>query len=404
MKNFTWPLVFASLGLNLALAWQLARRPPAEQAVTPAAVAPKPASGDADAGTTWTRLQPDNLPALVEHLRSAGFPPDVVRAIARARIGQEFQDRRKALDPDAETRPFWKQNQPDAKLMAAQRQLAREQQARLKALLGPEAENDDPMAAYNQARQFGDLPADTMAKVRAIQQEFEDRQMELFSITGGVISLNTATGDKLRELERQQRDALAQVLSPAELEQYDFRNNPAASTVRMRTAGMDLTEQEFRTLFQLQDALEQQFSMRGPAMPPPEVMRQRAEAEQQMNEQIKGLLGPDRYAEYERSLQPDYRNTSLLVSRLELPPETTQQIWSVRDDFMQRAAAVRTNRSLAPDERVQQLTTLQQEAAQAITPLVGGARGFEAYQQYGGAWLQRIAPPAQARPPLPATR
>jgi hypothetical protein len=128
-------------------------------------------------------------------------------------------------------------------------------------------------------------------------------------------------------------------------------------------------------------------------------MHARAEAERQMNEQIKGLLGTARYAEYERAGQPDYRNTALLVSRLELPPETTQQIWNVRDDFMQRATTIRSNRSLPPDQRTQQLSALQQEAAQAITPLVGGSRGFEAYQQYGGAWLQRLNPPPPPQRP-----
>jgi hypothetical protein len=285
--------------------------------------------------------------------------------------------------------------------MAAQRQLVREQRARMKELLGPDAESSDPLAEFYRTRQFGELPPEKMSQVQAIQQEFQDKQVELFAANGGFIAAGTAIADKIREFERDQRNALARVLSAAELEQYDFRANPAGMNVRMRTVGMDLTEQEFRTLFQLQDSLEQQFPMRGAAPPSPDVMRQRSEAEQRMNEQIKGLLGPTRYAEYERGGQPDYRNTSMLVSRLELPPQTTQQIWTVREDLMQRATAIRTNRTLAPEQRTQQLSALQQEAAQTITPLVGGPRGYEAYQQFGGSWLRMINPQPTPRPGAP---
>jgi hypothetical protein len=294
MKNLLWPIILFSLGLNVVLAWRIsAHRTSSGAAAVMAAPVPRTTTKADDQHGYWARLQPDEPATLVGRLHAAGFPPEVVRAIIQTKVAEEFQERRKALDPEAASRPFWKRNQPDAKLMTAQRQLARDQEARLKELLGPGAESNDPMSEFQRTRQFGELPPEKMAQVQLLQREFSEKQSDLFATGGGIISISSAIGEKMMELQRQQRDALAKILTPPELEAYDIRNSSAGMNVRMRTTGMDLTEQEFRTLFQLQDTLEQQYSMRGPAPPSPDVMRQRNEAEQQMNEQIKrACLGP----------------------------------------------------------------------------------------------------------------
>jgi hypothetical protein len=120
-------------------------------------------------------------------------------------------------------------------------------------------------------------------------------------------------------------------------------------------------------------------------------MRQRSEAQKQFTEQIKASLGPERGAEYVRSQDFNYRQTSQLVARLALPAETANQIWSVQQDIQKRNESLAADRSTSPEQRTQQLAALMNEATARISATLG-ARGFEAYKQYGGRWMQQLQP------------
>src|SRR4051812_15654237 len=55
----------------------------------------------------WAGLQTNDLALQRDRLRAAGFPPDVVRAIIRAQVGETFSARRKALEGAQGEMPFW---------------------------------------------------------------------------------------------------------------------------------------------------------------------------------------------------------------------------------------------------------------------------------------------------------
>ena len=118
-----------------------------------------------------------------------------------------------------------------------------------------------------------------------------------------------------------------------------------------------------------------------------------------MREQIKALLGPERYADYQQASQPQYQQLNALVARLDLPLSAAAQVASVQQDVQQRVAAVRADRKLSADARTAQLVALAQEAATKITATLG-ARGLEGYKQNGGQWLNQLTP----RPKAPASK
>ncbi|HEY1108589.1 MAG TPA: hypothetical protein VGE76_08160, partial [Opitutaceae bacterium] len=123
----------------------------------------------------------------------------------------------------------------------------------------------------------------------------------------------------------------------------------------------------------------------------------------QINDQIKAMLGPVRGEEFTRANDHYYRQTSQLVSRLELPAETTTKIWELRQDIEKRARAVYSDSSLNPETRAQQLTALRQETDQQLQGMLG-TRGMEPYRQYGGDWMRMLTPqPAATRTPSGGT-
>jgi hypothetical protein len=163
------------------------------------------------------------------------------------------------------------------------------------------------------------------------------------------------------------------------------------------------TEQEFRALFKLKSAFDDQFgNYRGGASE--EQMRARSEAQKQLNEQIKVALGPERYTEYQRAIDYNYRQTTQLMARLNLPAETANTLYAIQKEFEQRRNDL--FRSSGPpgtpgwDNLIQQATALQQEAVGRIAPVLGTTQHVDAYKQYGGSWITNLVP----RPPPPSAR
>ena len=76
-------------------------------------------------------------------------------------------------------------------------------------------------------------------------------------------------------------------------------------------------------------------------------------------------------------------------------------MWAVQEDIKQRLTAVRADPSLTPAARTAQIAALTDETRSRITATLG-ERGFEAYKQYGGNWMQMLQWAPSAPPPRPA--
>jgi hypothetical protein len=391
------PLVIAlSLGLNAVFAFYAFRAgtSPADSAAkvsTPSAasaVVAATSAGPAAVADMIPSLGEKQLANTIAELRSAGFPPEVVRAIASALLNEQFAARQKALDPDADKRAFWKDRNSDPKYQLAANQLWAEQRRALREILGPDAESQDPMTLARQRQQFGNLSPEKMTQAQDVVRDFNEKRQEVYA--SGVFA--AADREKITELEKQQRAALAQVLSPAEMEEYDLRSSNTGRTLRTELSAFNPTEEEFRTIFKLRQPFDEQWNRNyDSGLPSQEDMTRRSTANKELSERIKAMLGPVRGPEYELATDSNYRRTSQVVARLELPPETTKQLWDVQRDFQQRSGEIRRS---APDQptRIAQLTALQQEASAKVGSMLGGTRGLEAYKQFGGTWLNNMVP------------
>jgi len=399
------PLVFGlSLVLNVALAVFLVRGSSfsgAESLRSASATSAQSAASTSlkiDSGI-WTAVQTSDLPAMVARLRAAGFPPDVIRAILGTELGEQFIARRQELDPEETTRPFWKTRPANPKITAEILRLSREHAKIVRDLLGEGAE--DPMSRAYQNRRLEGLPSDKVGGVKRILRDYDEMRSDIYS--GGMIG--TADREKLAAIDKAQREDMAQLLTPGELLEYGVRSGPVADQLRSQLTAFNPTEAEFRAIYQRQQSFNEQFgNFYGPLSA--EQQRQRNEAQKQLTEQIKAALGPERGSDYVRATDYNYRQTSQLVARLALPAETANQVWSVQQDIQQRLQTLTADKSLPPEQRAQQITqqlaVLADEARTKISATLG-ERGFEAYKQYGGQWMQQLQPNAAPGAAAPAS-
>jgi hypothetical protein len=382
----------ASLSLNVAIvALSVMGRTTApvplnrSAAATDSKTAPRSTNSAGVESSAWAATTSDDPAALLDRLRAAGFPLRLLRAIATEQVRQQFAPRRAALEARVAQQPFWESGTRDPQLQAALQELQREQEKALQELLGSEAKPDDAAVGLLR-RRFPDWPDDKIAAIELAQKAHQERMR---AIRGPAEQFAA---------EKIAHEEVAALLTKEELDNYELRTSRDANTLRSRLAAFDATEQEFRTLFALQRAYDANYSpllARGNTTP--EAMRERRDAQVQLNEQIRSTLGDERFAAYQRSADASYQQTSRLVARLELPPVAADQLYAVQQDVQQRATTLRTDRTLTPEDRNAQLAALAAEAETKATTTLG-SRGFEAYKQYGGSWLQNLQPrPAPPR-------
>ncbi|HVS53933.1 MAG TPA: hypothetical protein VHD62_16375 [Opitutaceae bacterium] len=348
-----------------------------------------PATATAPSEKRWAALDREEVSTLVARLRADGFPPEVIRAIVNLR----FELRREELTRDGMDRPYWKHAEETTRDPATEATIARLQQEQadtLKKLFGAADDQGDEEARGMRRRQFGDIPPEKIARLTPILQRYGKDLSQLFATLQGASPAAAGFAEKVAAVQQQMHDELAHTLTPSELLDYDLRNSNAAGRLRNELAGFNPTEAEYRALFPLYQAAEAQNRPVYGELSPEEAAARFA-VDQNLHQQAKALLPPDRLADFEQATRPGAQQLNQLVARLDLPLSAAAQVMTLQQDIQQRAAAVRSNRTLPADERSAQLAALAQEASTQIASVLG-PRGLEGYKQNGGQWLNQLQP------------
>lgn len=333
----------------------------------------------------WAGLESSDLSEQTERLRAAGFPATTIRAIISGQVRAQFASRRQALEAADANRPYWDRSiDPQAQQeMAA---LGLEEQRAVRAVLGPDVENGH---AARLRRLLPDLAAEKLAAIAQIRDRYDEKRFE--TSTRSLLPAEQAA--QAQENERAMLAEIAATLTPQELEDYELRESRTATQLRNSLAAFEATEEEYRMLFRLRRAFDDQFGNISPSSDQA-TMRARSDAQRKLNEDMIAALGPERGAEYQRSSDSNYRRTLQLAGRLNLPPTTANDIYALQQAVQQRATEARR---APPAERNAQLAALAAEAEGQLTAKLG-PDGLAAYKEFVGAsWLTSLTP----RPALP---
>jgi hypothetical protein len=400
-------LLSVSLATNVALgAWLLGSHPPRNPADSPArshgpegdADEPgdRPAEAKPNPAPLWARLDAHHdLRALIAQLRAAGFPPAIVRAMITSLVAEQFDAERYKIDEAALHTPYWRAwpvSFLDPKVGPALRKLQQEQQALVKSLLGETDLGTEESKAWSEAL-YGKLSPEKIDRLSAYLTACNEKRLAVFSAAGAGRNqpLLPADREKLAALDKEMQGGLAEFLTPAEIAEYNLRNSNAANNLKWLLNPAQPTEDEFRTIFPLfQTYFDQTAGGRGTSGPAAAAAKT---ARDTLMAQVASAVGPQRAEELQIALDPTYAPLNRLVSRLDLPLTASKQISDIQHEVQQRAAAVRNNAALDPNERSTQLAALQEEATTKLSDALGGATGLDAYRQNGGQWLSSLAPP-----------
>jgi hypothetical protein len=389
-------IIVASLGLNAVLVAALAyysvhgsKPEPAEEApsavsagATPAPVRSRaPAVVNINNGDDfhWQDVESTDFKQYMANLRAIGCPEETIRDLIIAEVNKMFAPRFAALAAETQRFEHWGHRSKSKQALTTQLRAVREERrALLRELLGID---DDPHARWanvdldrlREEGKFSFLPAEKQEQVRAIMEKYQ-QQLDVRNAGRGDLIV---TSDQSKLLREQRQQELAQVLSPEELKELSLRDSNTADSVRSRFGSVDITEAEYRKLYDLRKAYEEAQGAVADYSDP-EKMRQRSEARKLLEEGYKTALGEDRWMELQRQQDPTWRGLTEVAQQNNLSQSVIEQAWQSQRQTGEQIMRILEDRSMAREQR----DALVQQLTGEYDRNLRGLLGEQAYQNY----------------------
>jgi hypothetical protein len=361
-----------SLALNVALAGWLALRPSRppivrEYAAPPAAPVVTPAPPVARTTFHWRQVESADYRTYIANLRAIGCPEETIRDIIVEDVNKLYAPRYAALAGSAPELTWWgrfeKRNPVRVELAAQLRALNDEKKSLLHRLLGASAPADVTFleldaAAVREQTAFAFLPEARQAAVRDLVSRY--RALHEWSET----QWNGLPGDEReareRELRESRRRELASLLTPEEMREFELRDSVTANVLRQQYGGGDLTEAEFRKLYDLRRDFEEQH---------PDA---RPEDWKQLDAQIANALGPERFTDIQRQNDSMWRAMQTMAGERGLTPDSMQSAHAIQRDYMEKMAQAVGQMFADPQQDPQPLRNIAAQMDAQLAEIVGG--------------------------------
>lgn len=337
----------------------------------------------------WRMVESEDYKKYIANLRAIGCPEETIRDIIVADINKLFESRKKALQTSTNKFQFWKTGNFFADMfneetIKKQQELAAEKRALLKELLGVDvAEKPELLAGFNPYESMLDfLPASKQTEIMELETKFAARMMKTLK--------DAQKGDftEMKKVQAEKDAELAKILSPTEKEELDLRISQTAMMMRMQMSSVELTEQEFRDVFKMRKKFDDEFSPLGIPTANKEDAERRSAAQKELDGQIRGILGEQRFVEYK--YDGDWNRSSLkkVAEEHNIPKQDALKVFDIRAAAQEEAGRVRADKSLTPEQKQAALDGIRVETEKAVGTLIG-AKPLEDYIKKG-SWLKNL--------------
>ncbi len=364
-------LLAASLVANVAFVALYATRSPAPAPA--ASSAPTPSAARPAAGDSALRAALASGDAAA--LRAAGVAPELARELAAgrafARLSEKLRAAKSAAPADGK---WWRNSGNTAAARENQLQLRRELSDALVSAFGDDL---GLFSAGSSDAQLAFLSPEKRTALRRITQDYDEM---IAKFSAGGIQL-PSDKERLRLLREERERDIAALLSPDERLAYELRTSATAANVRARYGDGIRTEEDYRKIYALQKAFDEKFPADALAgRVSMETMRARSDAQRQLQDDIRAAVGDSNYAALRRATDSDLRNVDSLVTRLNLPPATTDRVAAARETLAAESQRINADTTVPFPQRRAAITELSARAKSELTAALGAEAG-EAYAQ-----------------------
>jgi len=387
-------LIIANLVLGGWAYYSLKLRPQRELALTQqreraesqtdAQPVPEPQIVTVTNQVTWDQLESEDYRTYITRLRSINCPEQTIRDIIIADLDKLLAPQFQAIygrKPDVK---YWQSEEEELANNYDHREWARkehelDQQKRemIKELVGVDVVRERlKQRGYEDyyERRLTFLPEEKRDAVRSVLEKYDDAEKAIRDreLEDGE-PITDAERQRLRKIREERSQQLDRALTPDERQWYELWVSPSANAVRYSMYGMEATEQEFLSVYQLRRACDDQWN-------PDELdwnnntwVNSYQQARADLETQIRQQLGDDRYMQYKRGNDPDYHTLNAAVSRYGLPRNKANDAYDVRLTVQQMSTQIRADNSMSPSQQDEAVAAVKAEEEATLRQLLGNA-------------------------------
>jgi hypothetical protein len=372
-----------------------------EAVPAPAPAPEKPAAPAPVERFDWRQVESPDYKEYIARLRGIGCPEQTIRDIIIADVSKLYAEKRAALYNAPKVVRYWQSSdtqytRDNVKYQQAVRALEKEKHDLIRELLGVELRRElakiyggEP--DFDRSLMF--LTPERREPVQALLDKYRDLERAVYAEADG--EPNEAQRARLDALRKERESALAAMLSPDELKEYELTNSRIARDIRGNLNGFDASEQEFLAVYEARKAVFDQLGERGRNEDEATRNARRA-AEQEMESQIAATLGAERYAEFKRSQSGDYEELYELTRRYDLPRDAAVAVYDIKQLAEAHRRNIEQNTALPPDQRAALLKELAVTTKQAAEAALG-KDAYNYYQRRDGRWMDRLGQAPQQK-------
>ena len=354
--------------------------------------------------TTWLDIHSADLKQLVRRLREAGCPDETVKDIILAEVNRIFAARTRELWPERyEQTEFWKtqdnrynseRQKKQRESWRKEREMQKEKSALLVELLGVDPEKQQRIEdGYDefyfnwQERQVSFLPESKREAALKILDEFQDKQQEMYAANQGIHDAQSRAEQK--QLEAEKMTALAGILSPAELREFELRQSQTASQLTHDLRGLSISREEYEAMFDIKkkygDSINSWSDLSN------DERNQAQENRKAMNAELAASLGADKFKEYERGTDYYYQQLTRLAKKNDLPTDTAGKVYDYKSTAEDTVKQLRANKDMSNEQRQAALQQIRTETEATLKQTLG-EKAYNSYLKNGGWWINNISP------------
>ena len=347
----------------------------------------------------WAQLETEDYREYIERLRSIGCPEETIRDIVIADLEKLMSARVQEINGKRQPPVYWKAEARElvrtlesldklnekAEIDTQKREIVRE-------LLGIDLAarrlaQAGEIDIYAERLPF--LPDDKRAQVRTILEKANREEIYLREQSWlDSDELTLEEKQRIKDIEAEKERSLEALLTPEEKERFDLWFSPSAYAVREAFSGLETTEEEFLGVYEIQRKFDTQWGKIEPASLTDVARDEYESALRSQQHAVQEFLGPERYAEYTRAQDEDYRALRAAAARFDLPPQLGEEIYNYKSIALRQRAAVLANTKLGSSEKVSILRAISEESQRSVAEKLG-AQAFQHYLRAGaGTWMR----------------
>jgi hypothetical protein len=410
MRASNWVFLVAGMAIG-ATAALLVMRPASDASLAGPSGLPKSDTANVQGGGPalptnppaswrWSDIESTDYRVYMDNLRRMGCPEPTIRDIVIADIcqlyRQEWTRRLMAAHTNYWDPRYGSQTMPPEELRQAALEVRNILADNVRSLLGVDLHRE-----LEKYQDFASHPVDTETllqvflppeKAAAAARSYEKHRLGLESLSGEPFLTQEAVLARKRQWEQLQNE-LAHVLSPQELQEIQYRLSPVSREIREQFAGFDLTEREFKVLYDRRQQAVDQFVEQVAARSDQE----RLSADQLLSLSAKAelresdwreILGPERYAAYQESRDDRFQQLKTVAADNALSIDWLRQVYDYQKNLESSVRQIRENPALTPDAKdqlvrdhyvrhVQQMRqVLGEELTRKLQPVLLGPHGL----------------------------